>query len=128
MSDSVDLVGQGICTQPKKAHSTRGGSSVSGRRRGSTQPEGLFVTSRQKPYDRQVKNFRVFAPLVTGDQMELHDCDTGQQVIAQLFSHEWGAPPRSIVLEAIAKDGRIVRIIVPNDGSDAVKVAIEDRQ
>ena len=51
-----------------------------------------------------MKNFRVFAPLVSGEQMELHDCDTGQQVIAQLFSHDWGAPPRSIVIEAIAKD------------------------
>jgi len=47
---------------------------------------------------------RVCAPLVTGEHMELHDCDTSQQVIAQLFSHDWGAPPRSIVIEAIAKE------------------------
>jgi hypothetical protein len=77
--------------------------------------------------DHRVKNFRVFAPLVTGEQMELHDCDTGQQVIAQLFSHDWGAPPRSIVIEAIAKDGRVVRVIVPNDGLDAMTVASEDQ-
>jgi len=37
------------------------------------------------------------------------------------------APPRSIVIEAITKDGGVVRVIVPNDGSDAVKAAIEER-
>ena len=67
-----------------------------------------------------MKNFRVFAPLVTGEQMELQDCDTGRQVIAHLFSHDWGAPPASIVIEAISKDGRVVRLIIPNDGSEAV--------
>jgi len=73
-----------------------------------------------------VKNLRVFAPLVTGEQMELQDCETGRQVIAHLFSHDWGAPPASIVIEAMAKDGRIVRVIIPNDSSEAVKVAIEE--
>ena len=74
-----------------------------------------------------MKNFRVFAPLVTGEQMELHDCDTGADVISHLFSHNWGAPPRSVVLEALAKDGRVVRLIIPNDGSDAVRVTIEEQ-
>jgi hypothetical protein len=58
--------------------------------------------------------------------MELRDCETGRQVVQALFSHDWGAPPRSIVLEAMAKDGRLVRVIIPNDASDAVKVAIEE--
>ena len=78
-------------------------------------------------YDRGMQNFRVFAPLMTGAQMELHDCDTGQQVIGHLFSHDWGAPPRAIVMEARAKDGRLVRIIIPNDRSQTVPVAIEER-
>jgi hypothetical protein len=73
-----------------------------------------------------VKNFRVYAPLVSGEQMELRDCETGRAVIQNLFSHKWGAPPSSIVIEATSKDGRVVRVIIPNDDSEAVKVAIED--
>lgn len=73
-----------------------------------------------------MKNFRVFAPLTTGEQVELHDCDTGRQVVRALFSHDWGAPPSTIVLEAVTKDGRTVRIIIPNDDSEAVKVLIEE--
>jgi hypothetical protein len=72
-----------------------------------------------------MKNFRVFAPLVGGGQMELQDCDTGNQVVMALFSHNWGAPPQSVVIEATAIDGRIVRIIIPNDESVTVRVAIE---
>jgi hypothetical protein len=72
-----------------------------------------------------MKNLRVFAPLVGGGQMELEDCDTGSEVVRALFSHKWAAPPQSIVIEATANDGRIVRIIVPNDESDTVRVAVE---
>jgi len=74
-----------------------------------------------------VKNFRVYAPLTTGDQMELKDCETGRQLISALFSHQWSAPPRSIVIESTAKDGRVVRIVIANDDSDVVKVLIEER-
>jgi hypothetical protein len=59
--------------------------------------------------------------------MELTDCDTGRRVISTLFSHDWGSPPQALVIEAMAKDGRLVRLVIPNDDSDTVKVAIEDR-
>ena len=72
-----------------------------------------------------MKNLRVFAPLVTGDQMELADCETGQQVVQALFSHGWGTRPKSIVIEATSTDGRIVRVIIPNDDSDRVRVLVE---
>jgi hypothetical protein len=68
-----------------------------------------------------MKNLRVFAPLVNGEQMELTDCDTGQQVIGTLFSHDWTAPPKSVVIEATANDGRVVRLVIQNDDSDMVR-------
>ncbi len=73
-----------------------------------------------------MKNFRIYAPLVNGGQMELTGCDTGRDVIRALFGHQWETAPRAVVIESTAKDGRIVRIIVGNDEGDAVKVSIED--
>lgn len=68
----------------------------------------------------------MYAPLKTGEQMELKDCETGREVISALFPHKWSTPPRAIVIESTANDGRVVRIIISNDDSDAVKVAIEE--
>ena len=72
-----------------------------------------------------MKNLRVFAPLANGEQMELADCHTGQEVVRALFSHGWPAPPKSVVIEATSNDGRLVRLIILNDESDTVRVAIE---
>jgi hypothetical protein len=72
-----------------------------------------------------MKNLRVYAPLMNGEQMELADCETAQQVVQALFSHGWNTPPKSIVIEATSTDGRIVRVIIPNDDSDMVRVLIE---
>jgi len=72
-----------------------------------------------------MKNLRVFAPLVNGGQVELSDCHTGQQLIRALFSHDWGAPPKAVVIEATSTDGRAVRLVIQNDDSDMVRVIIE---
>jgi hypothetical protein len=72
-----------------------------------------------------MKNLRVFAPLVNGEQMELTDCHTGQEVVRTLFCHDWGAPPKLVVIEATSNDGRVVRLVIQNDESDTVRVAIE---
>jgi len=70
-----------------------------------------------------MKNLRIFATLINGDQIELSDCPTGLDLIRALLP---GGPtkPKALVIEATDKDGRVVRIVVAADDSETAKVAI----
>ena len=70
-----------------------------------------------------MKNLRIFATLVNGEQLELADCPTGRDLIRALLP---GGPakPKALVIEATDKDGRVVRIVVPADDSDVARVSI----
>jgi hypothetical protein len=70
-----------------------------------------------------VKNLRIFATFVNGEQMELQDCPTGRDLVRALLDQS-GMPAKALVIEASDKDGRIVRIVVPADESEMAKVSI----
>ena len=70
-----------------------------------------------------MKNLRIFATLVNGEQIELSDCPTGLDLIRALLP---GGPakPKALVIEATDKDGRVVRIVVPADDSEVARVSM----
>ena len=70
-----------------------------------------------------MKNLRIFATLVNGEQLELSDCPTGRDLIRALLP---GGPstPKALVIEATDKDGRVVRIVVPADDSEIARVSM----
>jgi len=59
-----------------------------------------------------VKNLRIFAPLVNGEQFELADCLTGRDLVKGVFQNNWAAPPQALVIEASDKEGRVIRIVI----------------
>lgn len=73
-----------------------------------------------------MKNLRIFAPLVNGQQIELADCPTGRELIRGLLGDARAGAPKALVIEATDKDGRVVRIIVSADDSEVVKVSISE--
>ena len=69
-----------------------------------------------------VKNLRIYATLVDGEQLELHDCPTGGDVVRALL-HQ-GDRAKALVIEATDNDGHVVRIVVPADDTDTARVSI----
>ncbi|HKB13943.1 MAG TPA: hypothetical protein VKD69_24935 [Vicinamibacterales bacterium] len=69
-----------------------------------------------------MKNLRIYATLLNGQQLELHDCPTGSDVVRALLHHTDGA--KALVIEATDKEGQVVRIVVPADDSETAKVSI----
>ena len=71
-----------------------------------------------------MKNLRIFAPLVNGDQLELADCPTGRDLVRVLLGDGRSGEPKALVIEATDKDGRVVRIVVSADDSETARVSI----
>ena len=70
-----------------------------------------------------LKNLRIFATLVNGEQIELSDCPTGRDLIRAVLP---GGPstPKALVIEATDKEGGVVRIVVSADESETAKVSV----
>jgi hypothetical protein len=73
-----------------------------------------------------MKNLRIFAPLVNGEQLEFTECPTGRDLIRGVFHDDWSAQPKALVIEATDKDGRIVRIVIPYDDSETARITITE--
>jgi hypothetical protein len=71
-----------------------------------------------------VKNLRIFAPLTNGEQLEFSGASTGLELIRGLIRDELTATPQALVIEAVDKDGRTVRIVIPYDDSDTARVIV----
>jgi hypothetical protein len=72
-----------------------------------------------------VKNLRIFATLVNGEQLELENCPTGRDLVAALLPQS-GRVPKALVIEGTDKEGRVVRIVVPADDSDTARISITE--
>ena len=73
-----------------------------------------------------MKNLRIFAPLEKGGQIELTDCPTGRDLIKALLRERdiWTTPPKALVIEAIAADRQVVRIIIAYDDAEIARVLV----
>ncbi|PYR30479.1 MAG: hypothetical protein DMF92_08560 [Acidobacteria bacterium] len=73
-----------------------------------------------------VKNLRIYAPLVNGEQFELADCVTGRDLVRGAFQNNWTAPPQALVIEASDKEGRVIRIVIPYDDSETARITVAE--
>jgi len=71
-----------------------------------------------------VKNLRIDFPLVDGSSFPL-EFNSGEEMILHLIGDDTGPPVRGLSIEATTKDGKIVRLWIPNDERDEVGVEIE---
>ena len=70
-----------------------------------------------------MKNLRIFAPLVNGEQVELADCPTGRDLITALMPDST-SDFKALVIEATDNDGRVVRIVISADETETARVTI----
>lgn len=70
-----------------------------------------------------MKNLRISLPLADGGLFPM-EFDTAKQIVQQIAGDDWAAPPRSLVIEAQADDGRVVSITIPYDNRREVSVRI----
>lgn len=68
-----------------------------------------------------MKNLKISIPLVDGSLFPL-DFKTGKELINNLITNDWAAPPRSIAIEAKTDDGKKVVINIIYDDSDNVSI------
>jgi hypothetical protein len=71
-----------------------------------------------------LKNLRIFAPLVNGEQVELADCPTGRDLIKALMPDSRSSDFKAMVIEATDNDGRVVRIVISADETETARVTI----
>jgi hypothetical protein len=71
-----------------------------------------------------LKNLRIFAPLLNGEQVELADCPTGRDLIKALMPDSRSADFKALVIEATDNDGRVVRIVIAADETEMARVTI----
>jgi hypothetical protein len=72
-----------------------------------------------------MQNLKVYAPLVDGGVQDF-EYEDGLEMIQQMFTDDWGPPPRAIVFEATTDDGRTVKISIPYKKSNRVSVTISE--
>lgn len=72
-----------------------------------------------------MKNLKIYLPLVDGSVLPIEHT-SGKELIQGLVSDDVRPPPRSMVIEATAEDGRRIAITIPYDNRDAAHVRIED--
>ncbi|MDO9578629.1 MAG: hypothetical protein Q7J16_12160 [Candidatus Cloacimonadales bacterium] len=66
----------------------------------------------------------MYLPLVSGGLLPL-DFDSDKQLINELISDDFGAPPKCLVIECTTKDNKTVTISIPYSDNNEVVVNIE---
>lgn len=72
-----------------------------------------------------MKNLSIYLPLVDGSCYDM-EFSSGKELIAEMVGSDWGPPPRHLVFEAVAEDGRVVTLSISNNSSDRIHVSIND--
>jgi hypothetical protein len=74
-----------------------------------------------------MKNVRFSLPLVDGGSMPL-EFETTKDVVVHLAGDDVRPPPRCLVIEAQAEDGRVISITFPYDRRQAAAIRITERE
>lgn len=74
-----------------------------------------------------MSNLKIYLPAVDGSAYVLQDeNDSCKEAIHTLFTDDFGAPPRSMVIQIRAKSGKIVKVLIPYDDNEQASVKIDD--
>jgi|GEM_PF-781395 len=71
-----------------------------------------------------MKNFVLSLPLVNGGLQDIYYGEvSGMEVIHELITDDFGAPPRSMEMTVTIESGKKVKIVIPYDhSSDAIVI------
>jgi hypothetical protein len=73
-----------------------------------------------------MKNFEISLPLVDGSMQDIfYDECSGKEVVHQLITDDFGAPPRSMYIQVETKTGKKVKIHIPYDDYSDASVSID---
>lgn len=72
-----------------------------------------------------MKNLRISVRLADGGDQSF-DFRNGREVVEELLSDDWAAPPSTMTITAATEDGRLVTIGIPYGDHDEVSVRIEN--
>lgn len=72
-----------------------------------------------------MKNLRIFLPIVNGSEFEINFAN-GRELINELISDDFAAPPNALCIEVISQEGKTITITIPYDDRDEAFVRIED--
>ena len=72
-----------------------------------------------------MKNLKIYLPLVDGGLLPM-EFYSGKELIHELITDDFGAPPTSLVFEAKTKDDKTIKISIPYSDENEVLVYIEN--
>lgn len=74
-----------------------------------------------------MSNLKVYLPAVDGSVYILQDeQDSCKEAIHTLFTDDFAAPPRSMVVQVTTASGKVVRVLIPYEESEQASVKIDD--
>lgn len=68
-----------------------------------------------------MKNLKIYLSLVDGSILPM-DFSTGRELIHEMVSDDFGAPPKSLIFEISTKEGKIIKIAIPYSDDDTVSI------
>lgn len=74
-----------------------------------------------------MRNLEISLPLVDGGLFPL-EYSSGKELIHEMVSDDWGAPPRCMVIRSKTADGQTVEISIPYDETGAASAIIRDNE
>lgn len=74
-----------------------------------------------------MSNLKVYLPTVDGSNYSLQDeGDSCKDAIHTLFTDDFAAPPRSMIIQVKTASGKIVKVVIPYDDYEQASVKIDD--
>ena len=73
-----------------------------------------------------MKNFELSLPLVDGSMLDIYYGNTsGKEIIHELITDDFGAPPRSMEITVTIESGKKVKVYIPYDNDSDASVIID---
>ena len=74
-----------------------------------------------------MSNLKIYLPAVDGSAYVLQDeNDSCKEAIHTLFTDDFAAPPRSMIIQITTQSGKIVKVLIPYDENELASVKIDD--
>lgn len=74
-----------------------------------------------------MSNLKIYLPAVDGSAYVLQDeNDSCKEAIHTLFTDDFAAPPKNMIIQITAKSGKIVKVLIPYDDHEQASIKIDD--